>query len=878
MTYDAMGRIASISNPFTAGGTPSYWTTYQYDALGRKILVTLPDNNTVQKSYNGLTETVTDEVNRKIKRECDSLNRLVKVTEQDIATGNLTQETSYSYNLLDKLTNVNQGSQLRAWKYDDLGRMTYERIPEQTATINDSTGTFWTSKHTYTHLNAVQTRTDARGVITTNTYDTLNRLTNVSYNTSAAPNVISTPSVTYNYDNVSTSSSFGKLLSVQIPNGTGGYFYQGIYTYDSYTRTSTVKQIIDGKTYQTTHTYNQADQNLSLTYPSGASYTSNFDNKGRLSSINGVLSNITYDVAGQVTGMTMGNGVVETYGYDAQRLQLTSQTATKSGTTLLSLTYGYQAIAGQSGAGSTAGNSGQLTSISGCINGQTESTAYTYDNLSRLLTSNQTTNGTTAQRRFAYDRWGNRTSVYDALSGGTQIQSVSLQQSGGAPTNRLTSVTNNGTTTNYTYDNNGNVTNDGVHSYSYDAENRLVNADNGTTAQYGYDHLSRRVKKVIGSTITHYVWLGYQVIAEHNGSNGNVNVIYNHSGKKMVSKVENGSTKYFLSDRLSMRAVLDSNGNLIGRQSHLPFGEEIGGSGAQDKHHFTSYERDSEIATDYSVYREYNQSIGRFMRPDPFGGSYNFRNPQSFNRYAYTMSSPVNAIDTLGLFTICFWGIQEGVPWEDLGINSPGTTDVIWNEGCMDIDGGFGMIPANPPTSSPCLNDDGTETRAGFNQGISGDRAYNVEELNSAAATILGELSSLFTAQTAEEALAIASIILNRSERIRNNNVPYRAGWGENDNLTTVSSKFDGYAQGWRIYNSNVEFGQGDRNCDKLKAAGAALNWLANDPSARRPYLYMCARAWLHRDVDTANGEVQINNNVFSENPFGAGNRDCHEP
>lgn len=66
-------------------------------------------------------------------------------------------------------------------------------------------------------------------------------------------------------------------------------------------------------------------------------------------------------------------------------------------------------------------NDEQLMSISGTINSTTESAAYTHDNLGRLVTSNQTSNGASAQRRFSYDRWGNRTGVWDAVTGGTQI-------------------------------------------------------------------------------------------------------------------------------------------------------------------------------------------------------------------------------------------------------------------------------------------------------------------------------------------------------------------------------------------------------------------------------------------------------------------------
>jgi YD repeat-containing protein len=60
--YDAMGRVLSVTNPFTAGGAPGPATSYQYDALGRATVVTLPDGQTVQTSYNGPTVTVTDQV------------------------------------------------------------------------------------------------------------------------------------------------------------------------------------------------------------------------------------------------------------------------------------------------------------------------------------------------------------------------------------------------------------------------------------------------------------------------------------------------------------------------------------------------------------------------------------------------------------------------------------------------------------------------------------------------------------------------------------------------------------------------------------------------------------------------------------------------
>ncbi|SRR6266404_38555 len=47
--------------------------------------------------------------------------------------------------------------------------------------------------------------------------------------------------------------------------------------------------------------------------------------------------------------------------------------------------------------------------------------------------------------------------------------------------------------------------------------------------------------------------------------------------------------------------------------------------------------------------RRYNRWWSRFDQPDPYDGSYELTNPQSFNRYAYTQNDPVNHTDPSGL-------------------------------------------------------------------------------------------------------------------------------------------------------------------------------------------------------------------------------------
>ena len=62
---------------------------------------------------------------------------------------------------------------------------------------------------------------------------------------------------------------------------------------------------------------------------------------------------------------------------------------------------------------------------------------------------------------------------------------------------------------------------------------------------------------------------------------------------------------------------------------------------------------DSVSGLDYANQRYYSNTYGRFMTPDPYqgtsGGPGDPNNPQSWNRYMYTLGDPVNFIDPAGL-------------------------------------------------------------------------------------------------------------------------------------------------------------------------------------------------------------------------------------
>ena len=204
----------------------------------------------------------------------------------------------------------------------------------------------------------------------------------------------------------------------------------------------------------------------------------------------------------------------------------------------MSLTYSYAASAGASGVGTSAGNIGQLVSISGTVNGQSRSQAFSFDNVGRLLTA---TGWGVWQRRYGYDRWGNRTGTWDATSGGNQLQNILIATTGSVVNNRVASV--NSVT--YSYDVSGSVANDGGHGYTYDGEGRQVSVDGGSTAQTTYDSQNRRAKKVVGVVTTHYVWEGNHEIAEYNGATGALISEYVYAAARMVARDQSGVQRYY---------------------------------------------------------------------------------------------------------------------------------------------------------------------------------------------------------------------------------------------------------------------------------------------------------------------------------------------
>ncbi len=110
---------------------------------------------------------------------------------------------------------------------------------------------------------------------------------------------------------------------------------------------------------------------------------------------------------------------------------------------------------------------------------------------------------------------------------------------------------------------------------------------------------------------------------------------------------------------------------------YYPYGEERNSPQLpNDQVKFATYTRDSATGNDYADQRYYTSTLGRFMTPDPYGGSAMTNNPTSWNRYGYVNGDPVNSSDPTGedLVPLCTVGTGEGaelVPCETVSRSAP---------------------------------------------------------------------------------------------------------------------------------------------------------------------------------------------------------------
>ncbi len=206
--------------------------------------------------------------------------------------------------------------------------------------------------------------------------------------------------------------------------------------------------------------------------------------------------------------------------------------------------------------------------------------------------------------------------------------------------NRLTSV--NGQT--YTWDNNGNLLNDGTSTNTYDQANRLKTVTQGTNNfAFAYNGVGDRLRQTVGVTstiyaldpaagLTHVLWDGASTYLYGNG----------RIAQQATTK------QYFGADALgSVRQIYNSSGQVIANKRYDPYGNVLAQNGVGTSNYGFTGEWTDATGLEYLRARYYAPTVGRFTMRDVWEGDY--ESPQSMNGWTYGNSDPVNTTDPSGM-------------------------------------------------------------------------------------------------------------------------------------------------------------------------------------------------------------------------------------
>ncbi|MFN6963476.1 MAG: RHS repeat domain-containing protein [Pyrinomonadaceae bacterium] len=525
------------------------------------------------------------------------------------------------------------------------------------------------------------------------------------------------------------SSSKVKLTKVSSSVSTTEYT-----AFDILGRVTAHKQTTAGVSYTTGYTCNLAGALIEETYPSGRVVKNVLDMSGDLSIVQSgkcldanpatnaactnraglwnYASSFTYNAAGAVTSMQLGNGLWESTVFNT-RLQPTriALGTTQVATNLLKLDYEYGAVA--------AVNNGNVTKQTITVptvvkdgtthNGFTAVQTYNYDSLNRLKSATENIDGNPTpswKQTFTFDRYGNRR--FD------EANTKTLPKNCGTPPNQtvcpadvpivnptISTSNNRLSSTGWQYDAAGNTTTDPQgRTFIYDGENKQVQVTNssGVVGQYFYNGDGLRIKKVVPSTgeTTVFVYdASAKLVAEYS---------------TIVEPASTAKTSYLTNDHLgSPRINTDANGNITARHDYMPFGEEtytaqrtqsLGYTADTVRKQFTQYERDNESSLDFAQARYYGYNHGRFTSLDaPFIDQQRIT-PQSWNLYIRALNNPLKFTDPTGMWHTDkdgnVLGDYDGECVDDLG--------ACWNEKSGTWDFGGDKTPVQSTSESETID------------------------------------------------------------------------------------------------------------------------------------------------------------------------------
>ena len=558
--------------------------------------------------------------------------------------------TKYTYTPLGQIVNVNMNAQTstqqtRLYTYDYMGRLTSETNPESGETTY-TYNTFPSACYNYgdNQTGNMTGKKDANGNTNCFHYDALHRLLDAGSTGSTnnyckrlrydatANGLISAPtgaSITYvagrlieaetddcgafpptpitdewfSYDKNGNPTN----LWEHTPNSGSGYYYPIAATYFANGMVNT----LSGIPGLTTITY-------SLDYE-GRINTVSANSGQNPVVLNGSNPGTTYNPASQVLGVNFGSGATESFTYDnvgrmnQYKYNVGGQTETAN------LTW------------NGTGTLGQLAITDQFNSTNTQTCNYTHDDLTRISAANC---GSIWNQTFSYDPFGNI----------TQSGTGSFQPTYATSTNRITQIGSSGTS----YDADGNVKSDSIHSFAWDVYGTPATIDSvGTT----YDALGRMVERNLGGGS--YAQVVYTPagakLATMSGTTLQAGFVSLPAGA-VAQYSSNGGFYYRLADWQGSTRVVTQEGApwIFTDVAYSPFGFPYALSGIPD-YSFTGMNQDTSAGLYDFPAREYEYQ-GRWPSPDPAGlTAIDPTNPQSWNRYAYVMNNPLAYADPSGM-------------------------------------------------------------------------------------------------------------------------------------------------------------------------------------------------------------------------------------
>jgi RHS repeat-associated protein len=639
-TYDSSGRILSVTN--LALTSDAITTRYTYNSFTPSS-ITDPIGRTTYFGYddNNMLVAVVDPLGRRTTFENNVQGQPILVTDP------LGNKVSFEYQdgLISSFT-------------DQKGRKITRTIDEvgRTVAVTDPAGRRTVLE--YDPLNQLKKVTDPLSGVTEFTYDPNGNLLSVK-----DPRLKIT---SYTYDNMDRAIT--RTDALQGANSVEHFEYdiggnlkkrtdrRGKVTVYDYDHLDRMKFAGFGETspgvYESTinYTYDLADHLLTAVDSTGGTITLDYDDYDALISEATSLGTLsyTYDKVGRQKTMTVAGQSTVNYEYDdANRLKQISQGSA-------TVKFGY--------------DDGDRLISKTLPNGV--AAEYAYDAASQLtgITYRQ---GTTVlgNLTYEYDTAGRRTKV-----GGTFAR-VALPQAVTTTTYNDANQLTQRSSTNLTYDANGNLTSDGVNTYTWNARNELVSVSGtGLSASFTYDAFGRRSAKTINGATTQFVYDGLNAVQEKVGGSPSANTLTAGVDQSLTRTDSNGPLN-FLTDGLgSTLSLTDANGTETTQYTYEPFGQtSTSGSASSNSAQFTGRENDGTGLYYYRA-RYYSPALQRFISEDPLGFS-----GGDLNLYAYTGNDPVNMVDPSGEWFFVALGVVALILIYSKYANAPGPNDPIYD-------------------------------------------------------------------------------------------------------------------------------------------------------------------------------------------------------